>query len=211
MAIGALAEALSQMKIIDWVKDKFIDDQGTQSSSFIIETYDVLLQESCPIEVGKMETMLLKCTEHLGGQGLLKLERELAYMIIQEYMHIYLKAKEIIEHKKSKDKSFKWIFECEELIMEVNQTVEQGTLGPFAQVIKPFLNPQNLSMPTLKDTIRYLTHLKQENVRWEDEPYDQEHQALREHLVIQLLNKLSPYIEGAKTYLESQLELNGES
>ncbi|EGG00067.1 uncharacterized protein MELLADRAFT_112207 [Melampsora larici-populina 98AG31] len=86
---SAIAEASLRLKFIIWIMSQFNRNESTKSSRFLVEIYDMFLQESCPMQPENFKGFLLLCSSHIRGMDVsdqLGLEEGLAY----EALHIYI-------------------------------------------------------------------------------------------------------------------------
>ncbi|KAH9816149.1 hypothetical protein DFH28DRAFT_966196 [Melampsora americana] len=196
----ALSEALSRLKIIDWITSQFKMNEVTKLSPFMVKTYDILLQESCPIEEGKLKTLLSKCTKNLQSQDIIRQEKELSYIILQKYEVIYPTVKDFLKLEKSKNKILKKSCEYQELPKLINHFLKHKDLGPFRDPIKFFLEERNMNMNSIQLVIKSIINTKQSYQRWDS--FKSKNLAIQEDLVIRLLHHISSHINGAESYLE---------
>ncbi|EGG01790.1 uncharacterized protein MELLADRAFT_91859 [Melampsora larici-populina 98AG31] len=204
----SLEEAFFRLTTLVKIKQELDSHPNTEPSRFTKETYDAFLQESTPIPVKNWKIILIKCSKNLAAISVQNWEREISYSVMHWYKRADSSTKKVVEDLKSQDDSFKWIFEREELLKELDYVFkrEKISLGPFGKAITPLLSPQNLNINTFKSAAESIKVAKHENEF--HETLSPELWAQKEDYIIGWLQKLCPYIDGAKSYLKEQVEWN---
>ncbi|EGG07700.1 uncharacterized protein MELLADRAFT_105737 [Melampsora larici-populina 98AG31] len=203
----SLSEALSKWKIIKWLTCQFRADEASKSSKFMVETHDLLLQESCPMEEETLRKLLLRCSQNLEEQDTSPWDKELAYIILHKYEQIYPVVRDFVRFQKSQNDYFKKTYEYKELPNLILQARQD--LGPFKNLMKLFLKEKSMNMDSIKLLIDSILRTKQKYQRWEDTESKQ--MANQEDSVIRLLQHISTHIDGAKSYLEDLVDHRSDS
>ncbi|EGG07697.1 uncharacterized protein MELLADRAFT_62503 [Melampsora larici-populina 98AG31] len=199
----SLSEALSKFKIIKWITTQFKTDEASKSSNFMVETHDILLQERCPMQEEILQPLLSRCSQHLEEQDTTPWDKELAYIILHKYGKIYPAVRDFVRFKKSQNECFKKTYDYKELPNLIYQASKD--LGPFEIPMKIFLKEKSINMDSIKHVIESIFRTKHQYQRWETA--ESEQLANQEDSVIRLLQYITTQIDGAKSYLEEQLEL----
>ncbi|EGG06364.1 uncharacterized protein MELLADRAFT_106633 [Melampsora larici-populina 98AG31] len=206
---ATIAEAVIRLKFIDWLMFQFNNYEATKSSKFMVEIYDDFLQEGCPMQAGTFQSFLLRCAAHVGHKHVVDVEKGLAYMILHDYAEIYPTVREFMVVQKSQDASFKERCEFEDLFQDIRLVLKQATIGPFDKLITPFLKSENMNICNIKKAIDTMIHAKKDHQRWDIS--QSEETATAEAVLLQLLSRISVYIDGAESYLNGKVERNSHS
>ncbi|EGG07696.1 uncharacterized protein MELLADRAFT_105741 [Melampsora larici-populina 98AG31] len=205
----SLSEALSKFKIIKWITYQFKADETSKSSKFMVETHDLLLQESCPLQEGTLRNLLSMCSQHLEEQDTSPWNKELAYMILNKYGKIYPTVRDFVRFKKSQNDCFKKAYESKELPNIIHCFLKRTDLGPFKNPLEVFLMEKSMNMDSIKHLIESIFRTKHQYQRWETK--ESEQLANQEDSVIGLLQHISTLIDGAKSYLEGLVDYRSDS
>ncbi|KAH9817830.1 hypothetical protein DFH28DRAFT_960837 [Melampsora americana] len=112
----SLAEVITRMEMIKWVGPRRKRLGHTQLSQFMLETYNDLVKESCPMPGTQLEELVQRCLQIAIMPNTSEQDKDLAYTVLFEYSKFSHRAKRIVEVKKAQDLAFKELFEDEDSV-----------------------------------------------------------------------------------------------
>ncbi|KAH9817831.1 hypothetical protein DFH28DRAFT_960842 [Melampsora americana] len=112
----SLAEVITKMEMIKWVGPRRKRLGHTQLSQFMLETYNDLFKESCPMPGTQLEELVQRCLQIAIMPNTSEQDKDLAYTVLFEYSKFSHSAEKIVDVKKAQDLAFKDLSEDEDLV-----------------------------------------------------------------------------------------------
>ncbi|KAH9817829.1 hypothetical protein DFH28DRAFT_889095 [Melampsora americana] len=201
----SLAEAYSRITILDRIKSRLGTIDHSNLSEFVLRTYDVLIQEICPMPGRELEKLLQNCLKILLKPDGAMVDQDIAYRVLHEYSKVSHRAKEIaMEGIKEESLSFMKRFEVDMLIRNLINLRRDYMGTHFATLISPFIKLQEATMQNFEHIVEVLVDDSFRSPQSKEIP-------MTEHQMIQLLYQVADHIDGARPYLCRQVEWRMES